>query len=90
MANIICWPVKAGYDEKIWSCVEFVKPSTKRLCAFSEYQSQASTHLKERSVNPQELFEPAFLDTSAKSMNMLMPIVTKATTTYLCGANLRR
>ena len=29
--NIICWPVRDGSAEKRESCVEFVKPSRRRL-----------------------------------------------------------
>lgn len=31
IVNIICWPVNFGYFVKIWSWVEFVRPSIRRL-----------------------------------------------------------
>lgn len=31
IVNIICWPVNFGYFENIWSWVEFVRPSIRRL-----------------------------------------------------------
>jgi len=35
IVNIICWPVNLGYFEKIWSWVELVRPSIRRLSSAS-------------------------------------------------------
>lgn len=51
IVNIICWPVYEGYDEKIWSWVEFVKPSIKRLFI---YELDAAIVCKDNSLDKQQ------------------------------------
>ena len=48
IVNIICWPVNLGYFVKIWSWVEFVRPSIRRLVISVERRAIELRETEER------------------------------------------
>jgi len=53
-------------------------------------KQEEKTYLTTRSPNPQKLSSPPFFFAGPKNINILIPMVTRETTKYLCGENLRR